>query len=130
MIDIHIEGTGQYGIFYSGANGNGTYCHITYTNIGTSTNTSIKPTAFSFMEDCSNTAIPVVNGNEFRVLSNKDSLTISGLINSTVSLYDMMGNLCCKKSITTNETVIYNLKSGIYLVRMDRSNKIMKVMVR
>lgn len=130
MNDIHLDGTGQYGIFYSGASGNGTYCNITYTNIGNSTNTSVKPTAFTFIEDCSNTAVPVVNGNEFRVISYKDSLTISGLTNSTISLYDMMGNLCCKKSTTSNETLISNLKPGIYLVRQDNSNKVMKVLVR
>lgn len=130
MNNIHIDGTGLYGLYYAGTKGNGSYCSISYANIGTSTNTNTKPSAFTFIEDCSNTAIPGVSDNEFRVISNKDSLTISGFINSSVSLYDMLGNLCYQTSVMSNKAVISNLKSGIYLVRLNNCNKAMKVIVR
>lgn len=130
MNNIYIDGTGQYGIYYNGASGNGTYCNISYANISNSANTNTLPSAFNFTENCTNTALPVVNENEFRVSSTKDTLTISGFTNSSVSLYNMLGNLCCRTTVTSGEAVISNLRSGIYMVRLDSYNKALKVLIR
>jgi len=129
MNEIHIAGTGQYGIYYSGASGNGSYCTISYVNIGAGYNTNTKPATFAFTENCT-TAVPEVSANEFQVISDKDSLTITGFINSSISLYDLLGNKCFQTGVLSNEAVIPNLKSGIYLVRLDNYNKAMKVLVR
>jgi hypothetical protein len=82
------------------------------------------------VENCNNTAIPAVETNEFKVTTDKNTITISGLANSSVSLYDLMGKRCFQAMIMSNEVIISNLKSGIYFVRLDNSNKSVKVLVR
>ena len=129
MNTIQIDGTGQYGIYYSGASGNGSFCNISYANIGAGSTTNTKPNAFAFTENCT-TAVPEVITNEFQVIPNKDTLTITGFMNSSVSLYDLLGKKCFQTEILSNEAVIPNLKSGIYLVRLDSYNKALKVLVR
>jgi hypothetical protein len=130
MNNIHIDGTGQYGIFYNGAKGNGTYCNLSFANIGTGTNTNTQPAAFTFLENCDNTAISVIDASGIRVISNDDTLTISGFRNSSVSLYDLMGNKCRQTAVVSNSVEIANLLPGIYLVRLDNYNEALKVLVR
>jgi len=130
MNSIHIDGTGQYGIYYSGTKGNGTYCNLSFANIGTGSNTNTQPAAFTFIENCNNTAIPVVDASGFRVISNDDSLIISGFKNSSISVYDLLGNKCRQTAVVSNSVEIANLKSGIYLVRLDNYDEALKVLVR
>jgi hypothetical protein len=130
MNNISIDGTGQYGIYYNGAGGNASYCNISYSNIGTGLNTNNKPLAFTFIENCNDTAMPVIEKNDLRIISNNDILTISGFINSSVSMYTMLGEKCCQTNIQSNEAVFQNLKPGIYFVRLDTYNKVLKVLVR
>ncbi|MDP4239255.1 MAG: right-handed parallel beta-helix repeat-containing protein [Bacteroidota bacterium] len=130
MNEIHINGTGQYGIYYNNAKGNGSYCNISYTNIGATTNTNTKPATFTFTEDCSDTAVPETSTTKFHITSTKDSITISGFTNSSVSLYDVMGNKQCQTAVLSDEAVIPNLIPGIYLVRLDSYNQAIKVLVR
>ena len=127
--EIHVDGAGQYGIYYNGANGNASYCNISYTNIGAYTNTNTKPATFIFLENCTETAIPAINGNMFRVKSIKGTLTISGFINSSVSLYNTMGIKCFHTPVESNEVVFTDVKPGIYFVILDNSNKSVKVLV-
>jgi len=129
LTNIHIDGAGMYGLFYSWPNGQGTFCNITYRNIGGSTDANAIPSAFTFTEDCNSTVVDFVTSNGCRVLSNKNTLTISGITNTTVSLYSMLGNRCFKTSIISNEAVITNLNAGMYLVRFDDTNEAIKVMV-
>lgn len=48
--DINIDGTGNYGIYFSNTCGDGTYCDITYSDIGAPTDTNTCPTSFNFEE--------------------------------------------------------------------------------
>jgi hypothetical protein len=130
MNNISIDATGQYGIYYNGANGNASFCNISYSNIGTGVNTNNKPLAFTFIENCNDTAVPVITMNDLRIILNNDTLTISGFINSSVSLFNMLGEKCCQTAILSNEAVFPNLRPGIYLVRLDTFNKALKVLVR
>jgi len=129
MNNIQIDGTGQYGIYYSGASGNGSYCNITYTNIGAGSISNAEPATFIFPENCT-TEVPEVGAKVFQVTSTNDTLTISGFMNSSVSLYNLLGKKCFQTNILSNEAVITNLRSGIYLVRLDSSNKAQKVLIR
>ena len=129
MNNIQIDGTGQYGIYYSGANGNGSYCNILYANIGAGSTSNAKPAAFIFSENCT-TAVPEVSADIFQVYSTNDSLTISGFMNSSVSLYNLLGKKCFQTDVLSNEAVIPNLRSGIYLVRLDSCNKSLKVLIK
>jgi len=130
MNNIRIDGTGQYGLYYNSASGNGSFCHISYAHVGAGINTNGIPAAFTFVENCTNTAITDVNANELKVISTNDSLTVSGFTDSSISVYDMLGNLCYRTQVTSNEVLIPNLKSGIYLVRLDSSNTVIKALVR
>jgi len=129
MNNIHIDGTGQYGMYYNSASGNGTFCNISYAHIGAGINTNGIPAAFTFVENCTNTAIPEVNANGLKVISINDTLTVTGFTDSSISVYDMLGNLCCRTQVTSNEASIPNLKAGIYLVRLDNSNTAVKAVV-
>ena len=130
MNNIHIDTTGQYGLYYNGASGNGSYCNISYANVGIGSNTNGIPASFTFGENCTNTAVPAVSTNELKVISTNDTLTVSGFTDSSISVYDMQGNLCCRTQVTSDEAIIPNLKSGIYLVRLDSSNTAVKAIVR
>ena len=129
MNTIQINGTGLYGIYYNGANGNGSYCNISYANIGAGSTSNAKPAAFIFPESCT-TEVPEVSADIFHVTSTNDSLTISGFLNSSVSLYNLLGKKYFQTSILSNEAVIPNLRSGIYLVRLDSYNKALKVLIK
>jgi len=123
MKDIHINGTGQYGVYYyNGVKGNGSYCSITYANIGASAGSNTIPTAFSFMEDCSSALEPDIVTSEFQVTSKNGNLTVSGFFNSTISVYDMLGEKICQTAFCSDEVVIADLRPGIYLVRLDSNN--------
>ncbi len=88
------------------------------------------PSAFSFEENCNFTAIPLNNGlPDVRLLSHDGNLYISGLQNKNVSVYDMDGEKIYQAMIFTDPGIVYNLKTGLYIVRWDE-NQAMKVFVR
>jgi hypothetical protein len=130
MNNIRINGTGEYGIFYNGASGNASYCNISYSDIGTGVNMNNIPLAFTFPENCNDTAVPVIPVKDLQIILNKNTLTISGFQNSTVSMYTMLGEKCGQTDLPSNEAVFQNLRPGIYFVRLDTSNKALKVLVR
>jgi hypothetical protein len=100
-----------------------------YSNIGAASSTSTKPTAFSFDENCSFTAI--VQDKELpdvRLYSHDGNLFISGLQNKNVSLYNMNGEKIYQALILKDPAIIYELNSGIYIVSWDE-NQARKVYV-
>lgn len=128
--NIHIDGTSQYGIYFSGASGTGSYCNLSYASIGAGAATNTIPAAFTFIEDCTISAIPHIGKNEFHVSSNNDSITVSGFSNSSVSVYDVLGNRCYRTAILSDEAVISNLRQGIYFVKLDNYKETLKVLVK
>ena len=130
--DIHINGTQRYGIYFSGARGNGQYCSIEYENIGATTNTNAIPSAFSFKEDCSEneTAIRLPETIPFGVTPLDGALLISGKGNTVVSVYDVSGKKYYQTSIGAKYAVIPNLCSGIYIVKGNDYNQAKKVFIR
>jgi hypothetical protein len=125
---IHIDGTQRYGIYFSGANGNGQYCNIEYNNIGADANTNTLPSAFQFVEDCG-TAIKTLDTNDFQVVSSKGTLIVSGFENTSVSVYDISGRKNHQTEVVSDEVKIPDLHSGIYLVKLDKYNKTVKVTI-
>jgi hypothetical protein len=125
--DIHIDGTGRYGIYFYNTKGSGAYCNMLYDHIGASSNTSTKPAAFSFDENCNFTPIQAVNEvPDVRLSSHEGNLYISGLQNKHVSVFNLVGEKIYQARIQTDPAVVHNLKNGLYIVRWDEG-KAMKV---
>ena len=127
--DIHINGTGRYGLYFYNTKGNGTYCNIQYENIGAATNTNAIPSSFSFTEDCSTSSIQIKKTPEIQVTAEDGTLKITGKRNTSVSVYDVLGRKYYQTSILSKPTIISNLISGIYIVRWNNYHS-MKVFVR
>ncbi|NJK87305.1 MAG: hypothetical protein HC906_16310 [Bacteroidales bacterium] len=97
--DINIHSTGRYGIFFSNPKGSMGYCNIQYNNIGASSNSNTKPATFSFIENCTFSAIHQNSEQTFAGLySNNGNLYISGLRDKVVSIYDMLGKKKIQKT--------------------------------
>jgi parallel beta-helix repeat protein len=126
--DIHIDGTGRYGIYFSNARGNGQYCRIEYENTGADTPTNALPAAFNFVEDCS-TAIDIPDTDPIKVVSLNGTLVISGFENTSISVYDLLGRKNYQTAVLSQETTIPDLPSGIYIVKLDCCDKIVKVII-
>jgi parallel beta-helix repeat protein len=125
--DIHIDGTKRYGIYFNNAKGNGSYCHLQYENTG-SANTNTIPSAFTFTEDCT-TAIDTPDTDNLKVVSLNGQLLISGFENTSISVYDLLGRKNYQTAVVSQETTIPDLPSGIYIVKLDCCNKIVKVII-
>jgi len=127
--DIRVHGTGRYGIYYYNPKGSGAYCNISYDGIGASTNTSTKPAAFSFDEDCDFSAIFQNNKlPDVRLFSHDGTLFISGLQDKYISVYDMLGKNIYQTIILSDISFGCKLNTGLYIVRWDK-NQAMKVFV-
>ncbi len=127
--DIHIDGTGRYGIYFSNAKGNGAYCNLQYDRIGAATSTSTKPSSFIFEENCNFTSVtPNSELPGVRLSSLDGNLYISGLLYKNVSVYDMQGEKISQSVIWTDPAVVCKLKTGIYIVRWDE-NQSLKVFI-
>lgn len=126
--DIAINGTGRYGIYYYNTKGNGWYCNLQYQNIGSASNSNSIPTSFSFIEDCSNVAVPDKKFPEIQILPLNGKLYISAKQNTLVSVYDILGKKRCQERMQTDPMIVQNLTSGIYIVRWDM-NQARKVFV-
>jgi hypothetical protein len=126
--DIHIKDTQRYGIYFTGAKGNGIYCTIEYENIGAATNTNTVPSAFDFVEDCS-LAIKTTDVNEFKIASVDKTIIVSGFENTSISVYDILGRKNYQTAVLSNEAVIPGMNSGIYIVRLDNGNQKRKVII-
>jgi hypothetical protein len=126
--DININGTGRYGIYFYNSKGGTGYCNILYENIGASSNTSAKPSAFTFDENCNFTAISQYNLlPHVRLFSDNGNLYISGLLNKNISVYNMQGGKIYQAMIYKDPAIISKLKTGLYIVSWDE--KAMKVPV-
>jgi hypothetical protein len=126
--DIHINGTGRYGIYFYNSKGIGTYCNIQYENIGASANTNTNPSSFSFTEDCIGVYVPNNKSPEIRLLSLDGNLQISGQQNTIVSVYDILGKKRFQAPMLIETIIVYNLNSGLYIVKWDE-NQTMKAFV-
>jgi hypothetical protein len=126
--DIHINGTGRYGIYFYNSKGIGTYCNIQYENIGASANTNTNPSSFSFTEDCIGVSVPNNKSPEIRLLSLDGNLHISGQQNTIVSVYDILGKKRFQAPMFIDTIIVYNLNSGLYIVKWDE-NQTMKAFV-
>ncbi|MDR0866523.1 MAG: right-handed parallel beta-helix repeat-containing protein [Candidatus Symbiothrix sp.] len=127
--EIHIQGTQRYGIYFSGAKGNGKYCAVGYENIGAATNTNTLPAAFNFVEDCSEVSLKAPDRIGFTIASGDRTIVVSDFENTSISVYDILGRRNYQTGILSHKAVIPDLSSGIYIVRLDNCNKIKKVMI-
>ncbi|MCB8994128.1 MAG: T9SS type A sorting domain-containing protein [Bacteroidales bacterium] len=127
--DIFIHGTGRYGMFFYNPKGNGNYCNIQYENIGAGTNTSTIPSTFTFIENCNPLSVSKIEQAGIRVFSNEGSLQITGKEDLSVSVYDILGRKYYQSSIASDQTIVPNLNSGIYIVRWNDYGSL-KVFVR
>ncbi|MDR0680618.1 MAG: right-handed parallel beta-helix repeat-containing protein [Dysgonamonadaceae bacterium] len=129
MENIHISGAQRYGIFFNNARGNGQYCNIEYLNIGVN-NINTSPSAFNFIEHCDNVPLEMFEPNLFKTAFIQGKLVISGFEKSSVSVYDISGRKNYQTAIVSNQTEIPDLNPGVYLVRLDKSNQVKKVLTR
>lgn len=127
--NINIHGAGRYGTYFSSTKGNGTYCNISYENIGASTNYNPIPSAFSYIEDCDVSALEPVTGNTFIAFFLNEKLHITGLSGTFVSIYDVLGRQICQKEITSNEAVVEHPTSGLYLVKWNTIDQVQKILI-
>lgn len=127
--DIRIHGTGRYGFFFSTPKGNGTYCNIQYENIGSATNTNTIPSPFSFTEDCSTASVQIMKQPQIQVISKDGIVRLTGIENTSVSIYDIWGRKCYQTSLLSEQILMPHLSSGIYIVRW-KDCQSMKVFVR
>ncbi len=127
--NINIEGTGRYGIFFSNAKGDGTYCNIVYADIGASTPSNDIPGLFTFTEDCSTISACIQKVPDRKVISRNGALHISGKTSSYVSVYDLFGREKSLTSLGSGQAVVTGLITGIYIVRWDDA-KSLKVFVQ
>ncbi|MEE4257753.1 MAG: glycosyl hydrolase family 28-related protein, partial [Bacteroidales bacterium] len=120
--DIQIDRTNRYGIFFNYAKGDGTYCNITYQNIGATSNTNDIPTAFSFIEDCGNAAAVRSRVPEIQLYSEQGELHISVKKKTNVSVFDICGKKYFQSEVFDETVVVQNLQPGIYIVHWDALN--------
>ncbi|MFA9391699.1 MAG: right-handed parallel beta-helix repeat-containing protein [Prolixibacteraceae bacterium] len=115
--DIHVNGTGRYGLYFYNAKGNGSYCNLQYENIGANSNTNAVPASFIFAENCSTTSIKKKENKEIGISSKNNTLQITRTGNTSVSVYDIWGRAYSPSSIGNEQMLFQNLSSGIYLVK-------------
>lgn len=127
--DIHINTTGRYGIYFYNSKGDGRQCNITYENIGASSNTNSIPSSFSFPENCNSVSVPSIReASDIQLISQDGNLRISGLQNTIVRVYDILGSLHYQAPTLKDAITVHNLNSGIYIVGWDE-DQTMKVFV-
>lgn len=126
--NISINKTGRYGLFFSGAKGNGTYCNILYNNIGASANFNTVPSAFSFSENCTSGVHPPSESG-CKAFFIETILKILTPENTSVSVFDALGRKIYNTRSNNGETNIRGLIPGIYIVRWDDFNYTQKVQV-
>lgn len=120
--DINIEGTGRYGIYFYNPKGNGAWCNIYYNGIGTTSNTSTKPSSFVFDENCNFTSTEAERElPDVRLMSQEENIYISGLQNKTVSVYDLLGIKIYESTILTDPAIMPKPKTGLYIIRWDNT---------
>jgi hypothetical protein len=123
--DINIDGTGRYGLYFYNPKGNGAWCNILYNHIGASSTTSTKPSSFIFDENCNFTAIEKNNLLPgVRLLSHNGNLYLSGLQNKNIAVYNMQGEKVYQAMIVKDPAIIYQLKTGIYIVSWDENHAV------
>lgn len=128
--NINIAGTGNYGLYFINTKGNGTYCNITYNNIGASTNSNSIPSFFTFSQNCTSALVEKTENPEIDLYSNHGTLTVSGVINTTITLYNAQGIICSKTGYISDKAYFENLVPGIYFVRLNNKLATYKVIVK
>ncbi|MBP7151132.1 MAG: T9SS type A sorting domain-containing protein [Bacteroidales bacterium] len=126
--NIHIYGTGRYGLYFSGTKGNATYCNIEYENIGASSNHNVIPSAFSFTENCES-GFQLPSENNLKAFFSGNVLQIIGVENTNVSIFDVLGKKVFNSFVSSPKIYISGLYPGIYMVRWDNFNYTQKVFV-
>ncbi len=131
MKNIHINGTGRYGIFYDNAQGNGFYCSMSYENIGAETDTNDKPDSFIFIEDCNPQGMhPVNEEDNLKVYSINGSIILSNCRNIQISIYDITGRECYQAISSSDKITIPGFKPGLYIVKSDTDTVGKKIFVK
>jgi len=125
--NININGTGNYGLYFSSAKGNGTYCNINYNSISSSTNYNSIPSTFTFTEDCSS-AVKSISANQFKAFNSKGKLHISGLENLSVSVFNQLGGKVFH-TLFAYKDVEVPINPGFYIVRWNELNQCQKVLI-
>ncbi len=128
MQNVFVNGTGMYGTYYSAPKGSGTYC-ISYSNIAGPANTNVLPAAFAFVENCTSDVGDIV-ADPIRIESTSEGFRLSGFIDSTISVYDPLGNKCRQTNYITDQICFTGLPKGVYLIRVEKTNQTLKTMVR
>ncbi len=126
--NIHINGTGRYGIYFSGAKGNVTYCNILYENIGAISNYNTIPATFTFVENCE-AGFQQPFGNNLKAFFSENVLHIIGVENTNVSIFDLLGKKIFNFFCTSPKINISGLYPGIYMIRWDNFNYTQKVFI-
>ena len=131
MKNIHINGTGRYGIFYDNAQGNGYYCSMSYENIGAETDTNDKPDSFIFIEDCNPQGMhPVNEEDNLKVYSINGSIILSNCRNIQISIYDITGRECYQAISSSDKITIPGFKPGLYIIKSDTDTVGKKIFVK
>lgn len=107
--NITISDAPYYGIFFSGARGTMSYCHLTFNNVTNHMNAV--PSTLTWTEDCSGETSTLTPNEE-------EEFPLDG----EVIAYDIMGR-CCYHGLYTN----LSLPAGIYILHA--GNRSMKVCV-
>jgi hypothetical protein len=123
--NIVINGATRYGIYFNSARGNGEFCNLVFENIGNRDMNSLG--SFRFVENC-DTGIPFYS-NELVVYNLNNDLIIKGFDASVISVYDVSGRKIYQTGLLQEEAVIPNLETGFYIVKIEDSNKVFKVLV-
>lgn len=125
--NININGTGNYGLFFNNPKGNGSYCNITYSNIGASVNFNTPPASFTFVEDCG-TAVKSYFSDQLNAVVLDGKIHISGIEDTPVSVFNMLGKKVFK-SLFSDKNLEIKIDSGMYIVRWDAQNFSQKILI-
>jgi hypothetical protein len=130
MENIRIGGAQRYGIFFNNAKGNGQYCRIEYRDIAAATNTNTAPAAFDFIENCDDAAMKPFESGSFGTAFIDGKLIVTGFEKSSVSVYDVSGRENRRTPVVSGQAEIPDLNPGVYVVKLDRNNRVKKVLKR
>jgi hypothetical protein len=126
---INIHSTGRYGLYFSNAKGNGSYCNISYNNIGAGVNTNAVPQSFTFTEDCNTAAVQLPAKSKYHVFPGNGSLVVTSAENMQVAVFDLLGRKRFQSDFPSANITINGLKPGLYIVKVNQSEN-EKVLVR
>lgn len=129
--NINIDGTGNYGIYYSNPKGDGEYSNISFSNIG-NTNVNDCPEAFEFTGDGSAGVTEISTNNATAITTDSGVTALSGVKpGCSISLYDISGRLVTTVTADNQGRAYLGfLRKGIYIARNSDTNQALKFSVR